>query len=206
MAVQDHKPKLMPLNGDRIKGQTLDYREPVLLTNPTNKDINCHVLVDYRYLYSSEHEDSRVHGWISQNLPVGFWMIAPSDEFRARGPIKQELTSNVGPTVLSKFSSTHYSGREIDTYYGKGEPWKKVLGPAFVYLNSVSSPENPRALWEDAKQQMLKEVESWPYDFSRSKDFPNPIKEEALLVMPDHGKGKLEVISSGHKQARTDTS
>lgn len=37
MAVQDHKPKLMPLNGDRIKGQTLDYREPVLLTNPTNK-------------------------------------------------------------------------------------------------------------------------------------------------------------------------
>lgn len=53
-----------------------------------------------------------------------------------------------------KFSSTHYSGREIDTYYGKGEPWKKVLGPAFVYLNSVSSPENPRALWEDAKQQV----------------------------------------------------
>jgi len=28
-------------------------------------------------------------------------MITPSDEFRAGGPLKQDLTSHVGPTVLS---------------------------------------------------------------------------------------------------------
>ena len=170
MALSDHKQKLMALNEDRVRGQTLDYREAVLLTNPTDQRLKGEV--DDKYQYSSENKDNRVHGWISHNPRVGFWMITPSDEFRTCGPIKQELTSHAGPTVLSMFSSTHYAGREIDTYYAKGQPWKKVLGPAFVYLNSVSSHENPRALWEDAKQQMLREVESWPYDFPRSKDFP----------------------------------
>jgi len=57
--------------------------------------------VDDKYQYSCENKDNRVHGWISENPTVGFWIITPSDEFRAGGPLKQDLTSHVGPTVLS---------------------------------------------------------------------------------------------------------
>jgi len=45
--------------------------------------------------------DNRVHGWISFSPPVGFWQITPSDEFRSGGPLKQNLTSHVGPTTLA---------------------------------------------------------------------------------------------------------
>ena len=57
--------------------------------------------MDDKYQYSCENKDNRVHGWISENPPVGFWIITPGDEFRAGGPLKQDLTSHVGPTVLS---------------------------------------------------------------------------------------------------------
>lgn len=57
--------------------------------------------MDDKYQYSCENKDNRVHGWISEDPPVGFWVITPSDEFRAGGPLKQDLTSHVGPTALS---------------------------------------------------------------------------------------------------------
>lgn len=52
------------------------------------------------------------------------------------------------------FTSTHYAGKDLNTAYRNGEAWKKVLGPVYVYLNSVPLTEDPRALWEDAKQQV----------------------------------------------------
>lgn len=55
------------------------------------------------------------------------------------------------------FTSTHYTGKEVDTEYRNGETWKKVFGPVFVYLNSQSrqSPEQSnKNLWEDAKRQV----------------------------------------------------
>ena len=64
--------------------------------------------VDDKYQYSKENWDHRVHGWISGNPMVGFWIITPSDEFRNGGPTKQNLTSHVGPTCLS-VSFTFYS-------------------------------------------------------------------------------------------------
>lgn len=57
--------------------------------------------VDDKYMYSMEDKDNNVHGWISSDPPVGFWMITPSDEFRLGGPIKQDLTSHAGPITLS---------------------------------------------------------------------------------------------------------
>lgn len=57
--------------------------------------------VDDKYQYSCENKDNQVHGWISFNPPVGFWQITPSDEFRSGGPLKQNLTSHVGPTTLA---------------------------------------------------------------------------------------------------------
>lgn len=38
--------------------------------------------------------------------------------------------------------------------FGLDEPWKKVFGPVFVFLNSLPAEEDPISLWEDAKQQV----------------------------------------------------
>ncbi|KAG8642807.1 rhamnogalacturonate lyase isoform X1 [Manihot esculenta] len=179
MAVSDDRQRVMPMPEDRLTGLPLAYPEAVLLTDPINPDLRGEV--DDKYQYSSKVKDNAVHGWISENPPVGFWMITPSNEFRVGGPFKQELTSHVGPTVLNMFTSTHYAGKDLNTAYRNGEPWKKVLGPVYVYLNSISASEDPEALWENAKEQMSTEVRSWPYSFPQSEDFPTSYQRGNVL-------------------------
>ncbi|XP_010555419.1 PREDICTED: uncharacterized protein LOC104824920 isoform X2 [Tarenaya hassleriana] len=176
MAISDTRQRSMPSYADRDidsgRAKPLAFKEAVLLTNPRQPIFKGEV--DDKYMYSTEDRDNKVHGWISWDPPMGFWMITPSDEFRCGGPIKQDLTSHVGPITLSMFISTHYAGKEMDTEYRNGEPWKKVFGPVFAYLNSVS-PKDTNAslhLWRDAKRQMLVEVQSWPYSFVNSQDYP----------------------------------
>ncbi|KAL9152129.1 hypothetical protein ABFS82_11G099200 [Erythranthe guttata] len=169
MAISDDKQRIMPTENDRIIGQTLDYGEAVLLTNPVNPKLRGEV--DDKYQYSCDNKDNRVHGWISSDKRIGFWVITPSDEFRAGGPFKPDLTSHAGPTALAVFFSGHYAGPNFGVRLRNGEPWKKVYGPVFMYLNSDTSDE-PRALWEDAKKQMSQETKKWPYDFPLSSEFP----------------------------------
>ncbi|PIA51939.1 hypothetical protein AQUCO_01000070v1 [Aquilegia coerulea] len=70
------------------------------------------------------------------------------------------------------FVSAHYSGEDLIPKIQNNEPWKKVFGPVFIYLNWAMDSDNPLLLWEDAKAQMSIEVESWPYNFPASEDFP----------------------------------
>ncbi|CAH8388217.1 unnamed protein product, partial [Eruca vesicaria subsp. sativa] len=170
MAISDDRQRSMPSMADRNHAKPLAYKEAVLLTNPRNPMFKGEV--DDKYMYSMEDKDNNVHGWISSDPPVGFWMITPSDEFRLGGPIKQDLTSHAGPITLSMFMSTHYAGKEMRMGYRNGEPWKKVFGPVLAYLNSVSHNASTLHLWRDAKRQMAAEVQSWPYDFVDSEDYP----------------------------------
>lgn len=55
---------------------------------------------------------------------------------------------------MQMFTSTHYSGKDLDTRYRNGKPWKKVFGPVYVFINSISIDEDPLLLWEDAKEQV----------------------------------------------------
>nr|GMD93927.1 rhamnogalacturonate lyase-like isoform X1 [Ipomoea batatas] len=171
MAVADNRQRFMPLPDDRLPGrcQALAYQEAVLLVNPVNPELRGEV--DDKYQYTCENKDNKVHGWISMNPPVGFWQITPSDEFRSGGPVKQNLTSHVGPTTLAVFLGSHYAGEELSPKFEQGEAWKKVFGPIFIYLNSVMNVEDALTLWDDAKRQMLVEVQSWPYNFPASEDF-----------------------------------
>ncbi|GAA0161447.1 lyase [Lithospermum erythrorhizon] len=172
MAVSDNRQRFMPLPDDRLPGrcQPLAYAEAVKLIDPIEPELRGEV--DDKYQYSCENKDLKVHGWISMDPPVGFWQINPSDEFRSGGPLKQNLTSHVGPTTLAVFLSGHYAGDDLVPKFGHGEPWKKVFGPIFIYLNSLKKGEDPLSLWADAKRQMAAEVQSWPYDFPASEDFP----------------------------------
>ncbi|THU63920.1 hypothetical protein C4D60_Mb01t20940 [Musa balbisiana] len=171
MAIADNRQRTMPMPDDRKAGrsQKLGYSEAVRLTNPINAALRGEV--DDKYQYSSENKDSMVHGWISSDPSVGFWVITPSIEFKSGGPVKQDLTSHVGPTSLATFVSSHYAGDDILPRVRKGEYWKKVFGPVFIYLNSASTKSDPKHLWEDAKKQERVEEGSWPYKFPASKDF-----------------------------------
>ncbi|CAN1342755.1 Rhamnogalacturonate lyase, partial [Linum perenne] len=175
MAISDGRQRVMPTEEDVTNAQRLAYKEAVLLTNPSNPELRGEV--DDKYQYSCEDKDNKVHGWISEKRRVGFWMITPSDEFRVGGPIKQDLTSHVGPITLNMFTSTHYAGKDLNTAYRNGEPWKKVFGPVLVYLNAGE----PSTLWPDAKKRMHKEVKSWPYDFVNSEDFPTALQRGTVV-------------------------
>ncbi|CAL9760475.1 unnamed protein product [Musa acuminata subsp. burmannicoides] len=192
----------MPMPDDRMpnRSQKLAYPEAVLLINPVNPDLKgevsikkcfkldnivnlssdstkCLLKVDDKYQYSCEDKDNKVHGWISFDPPIGFWQITPSDEFRSGGPVKQDLTSHVGPTTIAKFLSAHYSGQDLVPKFRNGEYWKKVFGPVFIYLNSTMDGTNRQLLWDDAKLQVQVFVldtntsGSWPYEFPVSEDF-----------------------------------
>ncbi|CAH9089919.1 unnamed protein product [Cuscuta europaea] len=178
MAVSDERQRIMPTAQDRQEGKILDYPEAVLLINPKNSFLRGEV--DDKYQYSCEDKDNRVHGWISPYPPTGFWMITPSNEFRNGGPLKQDLTSHTGPITLSMFFSTHYAGEMLGLKFRNGEPWKKVFGPVFVYLNSVETDEYALDLWADAKEQMFIETESWPYEFPLSEEF-FPAQKRGLI-------------------------
>ncbi|KAL1566777.1 rhamnogalacturonan endolyase [Salvia divinorum] len=160
----------MPTEMDLKTGQHLGYKEAVLITNSSNPQLRGEV--DDKYQYSCDNKDNRVHGWISSksNPQIGFWVIMPSDEFRAGGPVKQDLTSHASSTSLAIFFSVHYAGADFGVRLRNGERWNKVFGPVFMYLNSDL---DSTSIWEDAKRQAAQETKSWPYDFPLSQDFPH---------------------------------
>nr|GMD54669.1 probable rhamnogalacturonate lyase B [Ipomoea batatas] len=125
MAISDHIQRRMPTAADRVYGsQPLAYKEAVLLTHPSNPTFKGEV--DDKYQYSLESKDTNVHGWICPKPHIGFWVITGSSEFRSGGPIKQDLTSHVGPVALSMFFSNHYAGKIHSVSLRNGEAWKKV--------------------------------------------------------------------------------
>ncbi|CAN1270662.1 Rhamnogalacturonate lyase [Linum perenne] len=173
MALSDNRQRAMPLPDDRLppRGRTLAYKEAVSLVNPIEPEFKGEV--DDKYEYSMESRDIKVHGWISKNPSVGFWQITPSFEFRSGGPLKQFLASHVGPTSLTVFHSTHYTGADMIIPFQAKETWKKVYGPVFIYLNSVDQATKPQIpLWDDAKNQLLNQAKQWPYQFLGSQDYP----------------------------------
>lgn len=52
------------------------------------------------------------------------------------------------------FLSAHYAGEDLVLKLKPNEPWKKVFGPVFVYLNTLSDDQDTQWLWEDAKFQV----------------------------------------------------
>ncbi|XP_042065102.1 probable rhamnogalacturonate lyase B isoform X2 [Salvia splendens] len=168
MAITDEKQRVMPMPEDLLpgRGKTLIVPESVLLVNPINPDLKGEV--DDKYQYSMENKDGGVHGWISSNPSVGFWIIFPSHEFRNGGPTKQNLTCHTGPTCLAMLHGSHYIGNDMVAHFEQGEVWRKVFGPFFVYLNATKDVSQSYNLWTDAKKQTVMEESLWPYDFISS--------------------------------------
>ncbi|KAJ6685719.1 RHAMNOGALACTURONATE LYASE B-RELATED [Salix purpurea] len=127
MVVADNRQRFMPLPDDRlpVRGEPLDFPEAVLLVDPVEPEFKGEV--DDKYQYSCENRDLHVHGWICFDPPTGFWQITPSSEFRSGGPLKQNLTSHVGPYTLAMFLSAHYAGEDLIMHFPCGMMLKNSI-------------------------------------------------------------------------------
>ncbi|KAE8732872.1 Cinnamyl alcohol dehydrogenase 6 [Hibiscus syriacus] len=119
--------------------ETLAFKEAVVLTNPSDPQLKGEV--DDKYQYSIENNDNKLHGWISDDDAVGFWIITPSSEFRAGGPHKQGLTSHPGATSLCMLVTAHYAKKDFETRCHNRN--KITLGTL-----RYDPPRNGPMLWE----------------------------------------------------------
>ncbi len=118
------------------------------------------------------------------------------------GASKQELVCHFDsnddpdPIILDYWRSTHFGGAQCNI--AAGENWSKVIGPIFVYVNSLSRFETPSkadlatlaatagnptlppawkndatVLWRDALRQAKVEKAKWPYCWVNGVDYPH---------------------------------
>jgi len=123
-----------------------------------------------KYKYSADFGEQRVWGWASVGTGgknVGLWNVLGSVEYYNGGPMKRELMSHIGTTILNMTRGGHYGGGS-DTSWAAGELWTHCYGPWFIYCNNVTNTlTNPAqaaaALYADAQAQAAAEQTAWPY-------------------------------------------
>ncbi len=159
--------------------------------------------VEHKYSYTAVQYKIPAFGWSSTQRHVGVWFINPTIEYLSGGASKQELVCHFGdnenpdPIILDYWRGTHFGGG-ASCNVAAGEKWSKVVGPIFVYVNSLDrfatpSPAdlatlaatagnptipaawtaNATALWQDALAQARKENAKWPYDWVNGVDYPH---------------------------------
>jgi rhamnogalacturonan endolyase len=159
--------------------------------------------VEHKYSYNAVQYKVPAYGWSSTKQHLGIWFINPTIEYLSGGASKQELDCHFGdngnpdPIILDYWRGTHYGGG-ASCNISAGENWSKVVGPIFVYVNSLSDfktpsaedlatlaatagnptippawTENQTALWQDALAQAKIEKSNWPYDWVNGVDYPH---------------------------------
>jgi rhamnogalacturonan endolyase len=179
-------------------GVVVHAKEQRILTKGVYKNS-----VEHKYSYSGVQYKTPAYGWSSTKNHIGIWFINPTIEYLSGGPTKYELDAHWGdnddptPIILDYWVGGHYdTGARVNV--DKGEEWTKVVGPIFVYVNSLDSPkattqaeldtlkategnptvpaswtENADALWQDALAQAKKETAAWPYAWVNGVDYPH---------------------------------
>jgi rhamnogalacturonan endolyase len=160
--------------------------------------------VEHKYSYNGVMYKLQAWGWSSTKDHIGVYFINPSNEYIGGGAEKLDLighfaTGNMSGALLDYWTSGHYgggSGNNIPT----GEDWKHVVGPIFVYFNSLADPKDPSqadldklattsgsgipavpqvwhdnalALWQDAVEKSKSVKAAWPYSWVEGVDYPH---------------------------------
>ena len=159
--------------------------------------------VEHKYSYNAVQYKIPAYGWSSTSNRVGIWFINPTIEYLSGGATKQELVCHFGdngnpdPIILNYWRGTHYGGG-ASANIAAGEKWSKVIGPMFIYVNSLDRfktptpadldtlaatagnptvpaawKDNATTLWQDALSQASKEKAKWPYDWVNGIDYPH---------------------------------
>jgi len=152
-----------------------------------------------KYKYSADFGDQRVWGWSSVGTGgknVGLWNVSATAEYYNGGPMKRELMSHIGTTILNMTHGGHYGGG-ADSTWASGEDWTHVYGPYFIYCNNISSSITQtnvaaQALYSDALAQAQTEASAWPYTwFTNEANYATPanrgtVTGQIIISDPDN--------------------
>jgi rhamnogalacturonan endolyase len=188
--------------------------------------------VEHKYSYTAVQYKIPAYGWSSTKDHIGVWFINPTIEYLSGGATKQELVCHFGdngnpdPIILDYWRGTHYGGG-ASCSIAAGEEWNKVIGPIFVYVNSLErfktpSPaaldtlaatagnptvpaawtDNATTLWQDALAQAKRETAKWPYDWVNGVDYPHKsergnVTGQLVLDDPQAPASKLTHLTVG---------
>ncbi len=173
--------------------------------------------VEHKYSYSGMQYVTKAYGWSSTKKHIGAWFINPTIEYLSGGPTRIDLDAHFGdngdpePIILDYWHSGHYDGARAQI--PAGEEWSKVVGPIYVYVNSLDAPKpttqaeldtlkategnptvpaswtaNANALWADATAQWRKENTKWPFDWVNGVDYAKAAERgnvKGQLVLDD---------------------
>jgi len=159
--------------------------------------------VEHKYSYNAVQYKIPAYGWSSTKDHIGVWFINPTTEYLSGGAAKLELVAhydandNPDPIILDYWCAGHYAGG-AGCNIPAGEEWSKVVGPIFVYCNTLDNPQEPSqadmdtlnatagnptvpavwhdnatALFQDALAQAKTEKSKWPYDWVNGVDYPH---------------------------------
>lgn len=132
-----------------------------------------------KYKYSADFGIQRVWGWSSVGTGganVGLWQVTASPEYYSDGPMKRDLMSHIGTTILNYFESSHYGSAGTDGSWTNGEVWAKVYGPYFIYCNNITNTitsmnQAAQMLYSNALAQAAAEATAWPYSWFTNANF-----------------------------------
>ena len=194
LSVDNDRNQLMTSDDDLRKGVVIHAKEQRILTSGVYANS-----VEHKYSYNAIMYKLTAWGWSSTKDHIGVYFINPSNEYIGGGAEKLDLIDHMSGTLLDYWTSGHYgggSGNHIPT----GEDWKHVVGPIFVYFNSLADAKEPTqadldkfhasygsgmpavpaawhdnalALWNDAVQKSKAVKAAWPYDWVQGMDYPH---------------------------------
>jgi rhamnogalacturonan endolyase len=183
----------MPMvnNADLRTGVVVHAKEQRILSTGIYKNS-----VEHKYSYCAEMYKLPAYGWSSIQDHVGIWFINPSNEYIGGGPTRLDLVCHMGATMLDYWTSGHYAGG-VECYVNNGENWNKVVGPIFVYCNSLQTFQTPspasldtlaatqgnptipaawtnnaNALFNNALAQAKVIQSQWPFPWVQGVDYP----------------------------------
>jgi rhamnogalacturonan endolyase len=188
--------------------------------------------VEHKYSYNAVQYKIPAYGWSSTKDHIGVWFINPTTEYLSGGASKLELVchydanDNPDPIILDYWCAGHYAGG-AGCNIPAGEAWNKVIGPIYVYCNTLANPlapspadlatlnetagnptvppawhDNATALFHDALDQAKVEKAAWPYEWVNGVDYPHKdqrgnVSGQLVLDDPQAATTKLPHLTVG---------
>ncbi|ENN76669.1 hypothetical protein YQE_06848, partial [Dendroctonus ponderosae] len=94
----------------------------------------------------------------------GAFVISPSREYHAGGPLKQDLLIHQDSLIANYFVSSHFGTSGLSAPSG----WTHIYGPWLIYFNTGSDS----AILSDVANRAQTEKSSWPYSFVNDDAYP----------------------------------
>ncbi len=193
LSVDEDRNQLMTSDDDLRKGVVIHAKEQRILSSGVYANS-----VEHKYSYNAVMYKLKAWGWSSTKDHIGVYFVNPSNEYIGGGSEKVDLIDHMSGTLLDYWTSGHYGGG-AGNHIPTGEDWKHVVGPIFVYMNSLENAkeatpaemvafhasygsgqpavpktwhDNQLALWNDAVEKSKAVKAAWPYAWVSGVDYP----------------------------------